>query len=75
MRFVGKAIGYLLSAFGAGIVIFGLLAIADPQGTQLASDSDPFGVPPSTIDLLMHIAVGVAAASLGVWLVARKYRV
>ena len=75
MRFIGKAIGYLLSALGIGIVIFGLLAVADPPGTQLANDSDPFGVPPSTVEVLMHIGVGVAAAALGAWLVTRKSRV
>lgn len=74
MRLVCKAIGYLFSALGPGIVIFGLFAIADPQGAQLANDSDPFGVPPSTAELLMHIAVGVALSALGIWLVVRKSR-
>ena len=75
MRFVGKAIGYLISALGLGIVIVGLLAIADPQGAQLANDADSFGVPPSIAQLLLHVAVGVALSALGIWLVVRKQRV
>ena len=75
MRFVGKAIGCLVSALGLGIVIFGLLAVADPQGAQLANDSNPFGAPPSTSQLLLHVAVGVALLTFGIWLVVRKPRV
>ncbi|NZA25760.1 hypothetical protein H0E84_05135 [Luteimonas sp. SJ-92] len=75
MRFVGKAIGYLVSALGLGIVIFGLLAVADPQGAQLANDSNPFGATPSTAQLLLHVATGVALLALGIWLVVRKPRV
>ena len=75
MRFSVRAIGYLVSALGLGIVIFGLLALADPQGVQLANDSDPFGAPPQTGQLLLHVAVGVAFLALGIWLVARKPRV
>ncbi|MEJ2790969.1 MULTISPECIES: hypothetical protein [unclassified Pseudoxanthomonas] len=75
MRLVGKAIGYLISVLGIGIVIFGLMVVADPQGAQLANDFDPFGVPPSTAQLLVHIAVGLALSALGIWLVARKSRV
>ncbi|WAC63720.1 hypothetical protein OVA13_02705 [Pseudoxanthomonas sp. SL93] len=75
MRLVGKVVGYLISALGIGIAIFGLLAVADPQGAQLANDFDPFGVPPSTAQRMVHIAVGVALSALGIWLVARKPRV
>jgi hypothetical protein len=75
MRFAAKAIGYLVSALGLGVAIFGLLALADPQGSQLANDSDPFGAPPQTGQLLLHVAVGVALLALGIWLVARKPRV
>jgi len=75
MRFSVRAIGYLVSALGLGVVIFGLLALADPQGVQLANDSDPFGAPPQTGQLLLHVAVGVAFWALGIWLVARKPRV
>ena len=72
MRFLVKAIGCLTAALGVGIVLFGLVALADPQGTQLANDSDPFGAPPSTAHLLLHVAVGGALSALGIWLVARK---
>ena len=75
MRLVGKAVGYLISVLGIGIAIFGLLAVADPRGAQLANDFDPFGVQPSTAQLLVHVAVGVALSALGIWLVARKSRV
>ncbi|MDH5821991.1 hypothetical protein QFW77_03150 [Luteimonas sp. RD2P54] len=75
MRFLGKAIGCLATALGLGVVIFGAVALADPQGAQLANDSDPFGVPPSTVELLLHVAAGAALSALGVWLVARKPRV
>ena len=75
MRFAVRAIGYLVSALGLGVAIFGLLALADPQGAQLANDSDPFGAPPQTGMLLLHIAAGVALMALGIWLVARKPQV
>jgi hypothetical protein len=75
VKFVGKAIGYLSSSLGLGIVIFGLLALADPQGTQHANDSDPFGVPPSIDQILLYVAVGVVLLVLGIWLVVRKSRV
>ena len=75
MRFAVRAIGYLVSALGLGVTIFGSLALADPQGAQLANDSDPFGAPPQAGLLLLHIAAGVALLALGIWLVARKPRV
>ena len=75
MRFAVRAIGYLVSALGLGVAIFGLLALADPQGAQLANDSDPFGAPPQTGMLLLRIAAGVALMALGIWLVARKPQV
>jgi hypothetical protein len=75
MRFAVRAIGYLVSALGLGVAIFGLLALADPQGAQLANDSDPLGAPPQTGLLLVHIAAGAALLALGIWLVARKPRV
>lgn len=74
MRLVGKAIGYLISALGLGIVVFGLLAVADPQGAQLANDSAPFGAPPSTGQGLLRIVVGAVLSALGFWLVVRKSR-
>lgn len=75
MRLVGKAIGYLLSALGLGIVIFGLLAVADPQGAQLANDADPFGVPKWIGELFVRVAIGLAISAMGIWLVVRKSRV
>ena len=74
MRLIGKAIGWPVSALGFGIVIFGLLAIADPQGAQLANDSDPFGIPPSTTQILLDIAIGVILSAFGIWLVVRSPR-
>ena len=64
MRSVAKAIGYVVSALGLGIVIFGLFAVADPQATQLSNDSNPFGSPPSMTQLVLHVSVG---AVLLVW--------
>ncbi len=75
MRLVGKVIGYLISALGLGILIFSLLGLLDPQGVQMANDSDPFGVPPSTTQLLLHVAVGIAMLAAGAWLVVRNRRV
>ena len=67
-----RAIGYVTSAIGLGIATFGLLALADPQGTQLANDSSPIGPPPSLTQLLLHVFVGAALLALSAWLVARK---
>jgi hypothetical protein len=74
MRTVGKAIGYLLSALGLGIFIFGMLGLIDP-GTQQANDSDPFGVPPSAAQIFLHMAFGFAMLIAGFWLVVRNRRV
>ena len=74
MRFVGKAIGYLISALGFGVLIFSVLALADPHGAQHANDSAPFGVPPSSAQILLQIAAGVVGVVLGFWLVVRKHR-
>ena len=74
MRFLSKVIGYLISALGLGVVIFGLLALADPTGSQLANDSDPFGTPPSGAQVLVQVAIGAVGLILGIWLVVRKHR-
>jgi hypothetical protein len=76
-RFVAvlsRAAGYLASGVGLGIVAFTLLALLDPQGAQMANDSNPFGQPPSNAKLLKHLAVGLALVPIGAWLVARGRR-
>nr|CAS02918.1 putative integron gene cassette protein [uncultured bacterium] len=65
MRFLSKVIGYLISSLGLGVVIFGLLALADPHGSQHANDSDPFGLPPSNAQILVLISFGVLGLILG----------
>lgn len=75
MKRIIKAIGCLLAALGWGIVIFGLLAIIDPQGAQLANDADPFGTPPSMPSLLIQVGTGAVLLALGLWLVLRKAQV
>ena len=74
MRFLSKVIGHLISALGLGVLIFGLLALADPNGSQLANDSDPFGIPRSSAQVLIQIAIGAVGLLLGIWLVVRKQR-
>lgn len=72
MRVLRKVAGGI--AFIAGLVVFslGLLALADPAGAQLSNDEDPFGAPPSAMQLWAHLAVGAAIAAAGAWLVVRK---
>ncbi|MEL1264204.1 hypothetical protein [Pseudoxanthomonas putridarboris] len=74
MRYAEKVIGYLISALGLGIVIFGLLGLLDPLGAQITNDSDPFGVPPSATQLLLHVALGIAVLVAGIWLAVRNRR-
>lgn len=72
MRIVQKALGVLLAALGLGATVFTLLALADPQGAQLANDADPFGVPSSTAEALTRLAGGLVALIVGLWLILRR---
>ncbi len=69
MRVAAKVLGVFLSALGLGVSLFALLALADPQGAQLANDADPFGAPPATTETLLHLAVGLVALGAGCWLI------
>lgn len=72
MKLVGKAIGYMISVFGLGLIIIGSLAFSDPQSVQHANDFDPFGVPPSFLQILEYIAIGAVLTAFGLWLVVRR---
>lgn len=68
---ISKVVGYLGSSLGAGILVFALLAMADPGGAQLADDHDPFGPPPSIGELPCQVAIGAGLLASGIWLAAR----
>ena len=52
---------------GLVIVAVSLVAILDPEGTQMADDGDPFGEPSRSKPLAVA-AVGVALVTAGSWL-------
>jgi hypothetical protein len=60
---VGWLLSYPLSALALGIALFSLFGIADPSGTQMADDGDPFAPPASrwTFGLTFFGAVLVLA--------------
>jgi hypothetical protein len=68
MRLTLKLIGFLLTVSGLGGAVFTLIGLANPQQAQLANDSDPFGAPPTTEELLVHLAVCAAILGIGLWL-------
>ena len=72
MRVAAKALGVFLSALGLGVSLFALLALADPQGAQLANDADPFGAPSTTTETLLHLAAGLIALGTGCWLILHR---
>ncbi|MCL1634902.1 hypothetical protein M2650_09700 [Luteimonas sp. SX5] len=69
-RLLGLA-GWAVVALGAGIAVFSLWALLDPAGAQLSDDANPFADPPSTGDLIVRLAGGLAIAASGLWLIAR----
>lgn len=63
-----KFIGVIFSLHGLLGVLVSIVAIIDPVGTQLANDSDPFGVPPTQTESLQILAGYFFLLSLGVWI-------
>jgi hypothetical protein len=49
-------------------VLVSLIAIADPVGTKMADDNDPFGPPPSRISLLVMMLLLLAIGAVGVYI-------
>lgn len=69
-----KYIGAIFSLFGLLGVFASVVAIIDPVGTQLANDSDPFGVPPTQTESLQILAGYFFLLSLGVWILFHRGR-
>jgi hypothetical protein len=64
--------------FGGGCLLLGLLgcvvslcAVADPLGTKIADDSDPFGRPASVVGSWVLLIAFSAVASTGAYLLSR----
>ena len=57
------------------LLAFELVALADPVGTKLADDGDPFGNPyvPWWVHLAWFVAIALIA-SMGVWLARSRPR-
>ncbi len=77
MRAVKAIPGAVVILFGAFGAMLSLVALADPSGTQMADDLDPFGKPPPLIWTMAVLVMFVAVIGLGAWLVhgssRRKY--
>jgi hypothetical protein len=67
-----KFIGILLAAFGSLILAFAAMTLIDPSGSQMADDTNPFGMPPSGLRSFTAGLFGFAAAFAGWKLVYRK---
>ena len=72
---------FLKAIAGTGLLLVGLvgsamsfLALADPVGTKMADDADPFGVPPSASGSLILLVVFLAVGAVGVYLLSRFWR-
>lgn len=68
MRLTLKLIGFLLTASGLGGAVFTVLGLMDSQQAQMADDANPFGTPPTTAQLLAHLAICLAVLGAGLWL-------
>jgi hypothetical protein len=68
MALLRKAFGSISFGAGLGITVFAVLAIVDPVGSQMANDADPFGMPPTTVESLAYLAIGVALCVGGYFL-------
>jgi len=66
--------GFVLFALGLFGALFGLVAIIDPIGTQMANDLDPLGTPPSLVESITITGLYAALAILGGWLFKRGQR-
>lgn len=71
----------LAGVAGAALVVVGLLglatfvvALADPRGTQLANDSDPFGEEPSTLEVALRSATYCLCFGSGLLVIHRVRR-
>lgn len=69
LRILLAVLGVFVFSFGGVGVLVGIIAIVDPEGTQHANDSDPFGTPPPLSKSLALTEVFLAVAALGVYAV------
>lgn len=60
--------GMLFLGFAAILLLGEILALADPAGTQLANDADPFGTPPGWRTHATWFGIIAALAAAGGWL-------
>jgi hypothetical protein len=61
-RILGGSFLCLVSLLG---VLIGSCGVVDPVGIKTADDGDPFGAPPSRIELLLFTAGFAAVGALG----------
>lgn len=61
--------GMLFLGFAAMFLLGEILALADPVGTQMANDADPFGTPPGWREHAMWLGIISALAAAGWWLI------
>jgi MYXO-CTERM domain-containing protein len=68
-----RLIGFVLLAFALLLLALKLLALADPVGTKMADDGDPFGDPhqPWWVHAIYFAAVALLVAA-GVRLIRRR---
>ena len=64
--------GSLLLLLAAVFLVLELIALADPAGTSLANDADPFGPPPPWYTHLAWFAVAGSLGFAGVRMIRRR---
>lgn len=75
-RGVRAALGLLLLGIAAVLLLFEIVALGDPVGTQMANDADPFGTPPGweVHAVWFTVIAGMTATALWMILGGRRKR-
>ncbi|MEH6417605.1 hypothetical protein [Pseudomonas sp. CGJS7] len=71
MAAITRTIGGSAVLGGLVFAVFALWALFDPAGAQMSNDADPFAAPPSTLRICLELAISLAVAVGGIWLLLR----
>ena len=69
LKVIRLVIGIVMTGLGFLGIGFGILAIIDPIGTQMADDHNPFATPPPLSERILLTVVYAASFLIGLWLI------
>lgn len=72
MRLLTKVAGTVLLLLGILGSAVALIGIADPVAAKMADDADPFGTPATLAESLSVLALYLAVAATGIYLLVRR---